>query len=378
MMFEPCNVHDNDWKRACAAALSSLPGMGPARLRALLLDMPPDTAWAAVATGGTLPPELMRICGARFQELATAWGRSARRTDPIDVLERYERSGVGVWVTDLDYPDALASDRCPPVVLFWQGDCRGFDFPRVAIVGTRHASHDGRAVARQLGSGLAESGVSVVSGLALGIDGAAHAGALQVTTGAPPIAVVGSGLDVVYPKRHAQLWESMREKGLLLSEAPLGAQPEPWRFPARNRIIAALADVVVVVESHERGGSLITVDEADDRGITVMAVPGSVRNPAARGTNTLLAAGFPIACDVDDILRLIPVDSPSVVLTEDVSPPVDPVAAEVLEAIGWQSVSLDQVLSRTGREPSEVTCVLMRLEEEGWVIEKDGWWSRPS
>src|SRR5439155_3892513 len=127
----------------------------------------------------------------------------------------------------------------------------------------------------------------------LGIDGAAHRGALDAGAdgGAPPIGVVGSGLDVIYPKAHAGLWDAVARAGVLLSEAPLGAAPEPWRFPARNRIIAALGSVVVVVESREQGGSLHTVSEASRRNVPVMAVPGPVRSAASTGTNVLPAAG---------------------------------------------------------------------------------------
>src|SRR5204862_479680 len=155
-------------------------------------------------------------------------------------------------------------------------------------------------VARQLGRELAAHGVAIVSGLAIGIDGSAHEGALAAKA-APPVGVVGSGLDVVYPKRHRHLWDAVAAAGVLLSEAPMGAVPERWRFPARNRILAALSDVVVVVESHAAGGSMHTVRAAIDRGIPVMAVPGSMRNPAAAGTNQLLSEGVPPARDPDDI-----------------------------------------------------------------------------
>ena len=153
----------------------------------------------------------------------------------------------------------------------------------------------------ELGSGLAAAGVTVISGLALGIDGAAHRGALAAD-GAPVVGVVGSGLDVVYPRGNRDLWEAVSAAGTLLAEAPLGAEPEGWRFPARNRLLAALADVVVVVESKRAGGSMHTVEEAIRREVTVMAVPGSVRNPAAEGTNLLLSEGCAPACSTDDVL----------------------------------------------------------------------------
>ena len=157
---------------------------------------------------------------------------------------------------------------------------------------------------RELGRDLGRAGVRVVSGLALGIDAAAHHGALDAEAdgGAPPIGVVGSGLDVTYPRAHGALWTAVAAAGVLVGEAPLGAAPEPWRFPARNRIIAALGSVVVVVESHPRGGSRHTVDAAEARGRQVLAVPGSVRSPASRFTNELLADGCHPARDVTDVL----------------------------------------------------------------------------
>ena len=148
---------------------------------------------------------------------------------------------------------------------------------------------------------LADAGVAVVSGLALGVDGAAQAGALD-RGGAPVIGVVGSGLDVVYPRQHSALWRSIADAGLLVGEAPPGASPERWRFPARNRIIAAIADAVVVIESHARGGSLSTVDAALARDRTILAVPGSIRSPASDGTNDLLAQGAAPARDAGDVL----------------------------------------------------------------------------
>src|SRR5262249_38747100 len=151
-------------------------------------------------------------------------------------------------------------------------------------------------VAFELGRDLAAAGVAVVSGLAVGIDASAHAGALHAAT-SPPIAVVGSGLDVIYPRRNAVLWREVERRGLVLSQAPLGALPEKWRFPARNRLIAALADAVVVVESGTTGGSLHTVTEAVRRDRVVYAVPGPVRSDASAGTNRLLADGAVPACD---------------------------------------------------------------------------------
>jgi DNA processing protein len=212
----------------------------------------------------------------------------------------------------------------------------------------------------------------VVSGLALGIDGAAHAGALAGPT--PPAAVVATGLDVVYPRRHVELWRAVGERGVLLSEYPLGVWPERWRFPARNRIIAALADVVVVVESHERGGSMHTVESALERGRTVMAVPGSVRSPASAGTNALLAAGSPPARDATDVLVALGLDAE---VWERASPAVpDGDAGRVVEAVGWEPSTLEQVADRLGAPLGPVAVHLLDLERDGWVHQEAGWYQR--
>jgi DNA protecting protein DprA len=177
----------------------------------------------------------------------------------------------------------------------------------VAIVGTRSATSYGLQTSSELGRGLAAAGVVVVSGLALGIDGAAHSGALR--TGredpAPPVAVVGTGLDVLYPKGNASLWREVEGHGVVFSEAPLGTTPRARVFPARNRIIAALSDVVVVVECQLGGGALYTAEAAARRSIPVCAIPGSVRSPASAGTNGLLVDGCTPVRDVDDVLTAV-------------------------------------------------------------------------
>jgi DNA processing protein len=175
----------------------------------------------------------------------------------------------------------------------------------VALVGTRSATHYGSAVAAELGADLSDAGVVVVSGLAAGIDAAAHEGALAPVYPAPPVAIVGGGVDVVYPASSSRLWARLEVAGGILSEAAPGAAPEKWRFPLRNRLIAALAHVVVVVESHKGGGALHTVTAADERGVTVLAVPGSVRSPASEGTNSLIADGCGVARDAADVLAAL-------------------------------------------------------------------------
>ena len=343
---------------AYAAALAALPGMGPARMRELLDRLTPEDAWAAA--------------GDRRVDVAQRW-----RT--------YGEAGVAVHLLGTPhYPVALADDHEAPAVLFSVGDLAHIDGPRVAIIGTRRCTRYGRDVAFDLGRDLARLGVRVVSGLALGIDGAAHLGVLAAGDGAaPPVAVVGSGLDVVYPRAHAPLWSQVAAVGLVLSEAPLGARPEAWRFPARNRILAALADVVVVVESRAKGGSFHTVQAADQRGVTVMAVPGPVRSPASCYTNELLVSGSPPARDVDDVLVALdllgrgPNRRRGVERAMSCSPtPDDPDQAALLEALGWQPATLDDLVVRTGLSPGQASVALARLEMGGWVVGQAGWWEQ--
>ncbi|HWC10704.1 MAG TPA: DNA-processing protein DprA, partial [Acidimicrobiales bacterium] len=235
---------------AWAAALTTLPAMGPARLAALLDRWEPAEAWRAVVEGRAGAVEsVAAACRPDPSGVAAAWARAANGVDVGAGWQALGRAGARVLLRGADgYPAGLVDDQEAPAVLFSRGDPAILSARRVAIVGTRQCSRYGADVARELGRDLAAAGVVVVSGLALGVDGAAHAGALE-GHGAPPVAVVGSGLDVVYPRRHSRLWAEVGERGLLLSEAPLGARPEAWRFPVRNRVIAALAEAVVVVES---------------------------------------------------------------------------------------------------------------------------------
>lgn len=277
---------------------------------------------------------------------------------------------------DPSYPPVLAADHHAPTVLFSRGDVAVLARPRVAVVGTRSATHYGEEVAAELGRDLARAGVVVVSGLALGIDGAAHCGALSAG-GAPPAGVVASGLDVVYPRRHAWLWEQVATRGTLLSQYPVGTQAVAWRFPLRNRIMAALAQVVVVVECHRRGGALHTVEAAVERGIPVMAVPGSVRSPASVGTNALLYEGCQPVRDADDVLTALDIErtgrpepspTPHVALDDD--------ATAVLHTLDWQPTATDELLRRTGMRLEELAVILDRLEESGLVRSGNGWWER--
>jgi DNA processing protein len=373
-------------ERGCAALLAGLRWMTPVRLRALLEAHGPEGAWAAAAEGrqaelaamrgpGTGDEDVAKLAG-EWRARAAAIARAGR--DPAAEAARHRAAGVRICLLgDPEHPPLLAGDRVPPAVLFAAGDLNALEGPRVAIVGTRRCSGSGAAVARDLGRDLARAGVAVVSGLALGIDGAAHAGALSAGDGVrPPVGVIGCGHDRPYPSRHRALWEAVRDRGLLVGEYPLGTAPATWRFPARNRMIAALADVVVVVESHAAGGSLLTVEEALQRGIDVMAVPGSVRSPSAAGTNQLLAEGCPPARDATDVLVALGLGAGARREAVDLRPPPTPAGRHVLEALGWEPATLEQLVVRTGRPVPEVALVLLRLEADGWLASDGAWYEQ--
>ena len=362
---------------AWAAALTALPAMGPGRLRALLRQWSSEEAWRRVAEGRAVQhPAVARACGRDKGRVGVAWARAASGLDVGEHWSAHRRAGVEVLVRGGDgYPTALVDDHEAPPVLFARGDAAVLAARRVAIVGTRSCTHYGREVASELGRDLAGAGVAVVSGLALGVDGAAHAGVLA-TDGAPPIGVVGSGLDVVYPRAHTRLWARVASAGLLLSEAPLGARPEPWRFPVRNRVIAALAEVVVVVESHVRGGSLHTVEAALARDTPVMAVPGSIRSPASAFPNTLLADGCAPVRDALDVLVALGLSTVQPAAVPDHRPPPRGDEDAVLDALGWGQASLDEVVTRTGLAPGPASLALASLEGEGWIAGRGGYWER--
>ncbi len=387
-----------DADTAARLALVSLPGLGPARLRWLLAEAPAPTVVQALADG-RLPPVAGPAPAGVTTKLVSRWTDEIRRFDP-EVLAA-DATGAGVDVIGPGHRLwPFVDDPDPPGVLFSRGDLGLLTAGlMVAVIGTRRCSAIGRQVATELGRSLADAGLVVVSGLALGIDGCAHVGALAA--GGRPVAVVGTGLDVVYPAANRRLWTRIGDSGLLLSEAPVGARPERWRFPARNRLIAALADAVVVVESHAVGGSLHTVHEALERGRLVMAVPGAVTNPAAAGTNQLLAEGCPPVRGVDDVLDALgvgpgggpgvapahlPADT-GVVPNDDAGGPMaggslGSVARWILDQVAAGSVHVDDLLlnatsaptggegSGSGRTPgvTEVLAEIQRLVDRDLVL----------
>jgi DNA processing protein len=377
--------HPADDEAPWLLALCALAGMGPRRLTSLLGSAGPEAVvrWLADDPGvdDATSSVLRESVGSLPPDVVGAWRRSIREADGVAGVhrrwERHRRAGVHVWrPAHPDWPAGafVALDQ-PPPLLCARGDRSAASRPTAAIVGTRACTRYGADVAGQLGAQLASAGVSVVSGLALGIDAAAHRGVLEAG-GAPPIGVVASGLDVVYPRRNRDLWDQVGAVGLLLSEHPLGVRPVAWQFPARNRIIAALADVVVVVESHGAGGALHTAAASFALGRTVLAVPGSVRSPASEGTNRLLGDGASPCLGVADVLSALGMAAAARAdpFDLDAGPAPLPGQRAVLEALGAESATAEQLMVRSGLPLDEVVVSLQRLAIEGLVGESGGWY----
>lgn len=358
---------------AALSCLAALPAMTHSRLASLLAHHSPCEALAAVVGVGDVRGPVRALL-ARDPSLARRW-RDAVDRRPVEAHRHaLARLGVDVLVPDDPrFPAALVHDRQRPAALFVRGDLAALDRRRVAVVGTRNATHRGCETAARVGFELAAADVAVVSGLALGIDGAAHRGALAAAA-APPVAVVGSGPDVVYPRRHADLWRRVIESGLLISEWPPGVAPEAYRFPLRNRLIAALSEIVVVVESRTRGGSLITVREAIERGVDVFAVPGAVDAPASAGTNLLLRDGAAPLTDTGDLLLALGLDGRRAGGRRiDTRPPPRGLDANVLAACRAAPLTVDRVADRLALSLADAALSLARLEQAGWLREVAGW-----
>jgi DNA processing protein len=365
-------------QEAYAATLAGLGPLGPARLERLLGRWSPSEAWAAVKAGRATGMWGRGEAPATVRKAEEAIARAIATADPARSWARCQAASVAVLLHGAtDYPAVLADDLSPPPVLFARGDVAALDGRRVTIVGTRSATAAGREVAAELGAGLAQAGVRVVSGLARGIDGWAHRGALSAAGGGPPIGVVASGPDVVYPPEHRPLWDEVVERGVLLSEVPPGTAPHALRFPLRNRILAALGEVIVVVESKRKGGSLITVEEALLRGRRVFAVPGSPRNEAAEGTNDLLIDGADPVVRSADLLMALGFERPVVLPTpEETGSRVAPADRWMLQLLGAEPRHLDTLVQLSGRSLAEVASTLGRLTDSGAVCQLGGWFER--
>jgi DNA processing protein len=276
------------------------------------------------------------------------------------------------WIARSDprFPARLLTIHDPPIGLFVRGvaSLALVDGPTVAIVGARACSAYGGEVAAQLARTLTRAGAVVISGLARGIDAQAHRGALEA---GPTVAVLGCGIDRDYPRAHAALAAEIAATGLIVSEYAPGVEPAPWRFPARNRIVAGLADATVVVEARERSGALITADLALDEGREVLAVPGEITSQLSKGTNHLLRLGaVPVTC-VGDVLAVLGLD-PEFERHAGANAALEPRLERVRAAVADGPVGADELARRIGLSAGDVAAALAELELLGVVVQSDG------
>lgn len=330
---------------------------------------------------------LIRESGSAGKALEEArrlgFGREEAATPGLDGASRlgeWRRSGMDIVpITSPRYPASLLDLTDPPPLLFLQGDRLLLEKPAAAIVGSRLATSLGRRATEAIAANLAGAGVVVVSGMARGIDGAAHRGALSA--GGGTVGVLGTGIDVVYPSTNRDLFERVRQTGLLVSEFLPSEPGVPHHFPKRNRIIAALARTVIVVEAGHRSGALITVEHALDLGREVFAVPGSVENKRARESNRLLLDGAHVLVDPWNALEAMKHFFPEIGETQQVldldarQPPDGPVSEEhrtILGAVGAEPRSLAAVAEDAGMEPDRALAAMSALELDGWVVQLPG------
>ncbi len=345
-----------DAARVARLRLLRTPRIGPVTYRQLVarfgdaaaaLDALPDLA----ARGGGKTPAI-----------------PDRRTIEREIARVEKLGGAYLFIDDADYPPLLAELDDAPAVLTWRGDPALFARTSVAMVGARNASAAACRFARQLASALAGEGVVVVSGLARGIDTAAHVGAIDGGT----IGVIAGGIDVAYPPENADLQERIARHGLLIAEQPPGIEPRARHFPYRNRIIAGLALGTIVVEAAPRSGSLITARLAGEAGREVMAVPGSPLDPRAQGCNGLIRDGAILVQSAADILETVrPIDARMVRAPGgrfEAAPPEDASDAErraVADLLGPVPVAVDEVVRQSALSPAAVQTVLLELELAG-------------
>jgi len=333
--------------------------VGPVSFRQLLLRFGSAgdalQALPELARQGGLRKTL-RICSSEF---------AAREVDSLEKLGASQ-----IIIGDPGYPPHLASVPDAPPVLSVLGDAEMLRRVGVGIVGARNASTNGRRFAETLGRDLAQAGVAVVSGLARGIDTAAHSGALEAGT----VAVLAGGVDNIYPKENAGLYAAIRERGAIVSEMPPGTEPQARHFPTRNRIISGLSLGIVVVEAALRSGSLITARLAGEQGREVFAIPGSPLDPRARGANALIRNGATLAENAEDVLEGIrpmldnQLDEPDMETFRHAdadSAERDAVRATILECLGPTPVKVDDVLRDTKFSASTVWMILLELELAG-------------
>lgn len=339
-------------------------GIGPAKTRALL-DHFRDLRLAWEATADEL--RAAGLDNRALQSLLT----TREKLDLDAEMARLEKAGVQVltW-SSTDYPDRLRNIYHPPPLLYRLGSLAPADEWAVAVVGTRRATVYGKEVARHIASELARAGVTVISGLARGIDTVAHRAALDA--GGRTIAVLGCGVDIVYPSENRRLMQRIIEQGAVLSEYALGAPPDGSNFPPRNRIISGLSLGVVIVEAGQRSGALITADYAAEQGRDVFAVPGNIFNRTSTGCNRLIQQGAKLVLDIKDILEELNLTLVAQQLELQAVVPENETESQLLSFLSGEPLHVDEIVRQTALSTPEVSSTLALMELKGMIRQVGG------
>ena len=295
-------------------------------------------------------------------------------------IDALKRMGISfIYLGHEDYPSLLKEIADPPVGLFYIGTLPDNHLHRVAIIGSRQCSEYGISTARRLGAALASKGVVVVSGMARGIDSMAHRGAVEAS--GLTIAVLGCGVDICYPAENHSLRDDIAKSGCVISEYPPGVTPRAGFFPARNRIISGLSQILIVVESAKKSGTLITVDQALEQGREVMAVPGNVTNQYSEGTNALIKQGAEPVCTADDVLHVLGSIPTTFKLQsvpnipkkpKEIIPDIAPEEKLVYDVLDFEPSTFDEILIKTNSQPQTIQYLLTMLELQGHVKKLPG------
>lgn len=339
-------------------------GIGAVRMRALLayFDSLGD-AWNA-------PAEQLQEAGLS-PRLAESAVNLRAKVDLEKIWNQIEKQGISVltWDDEL-YPPRLKEIEQPPPVLYARGEITLDDHYAVAIVGTRRVTPYGRQIAEDLAAFLAGQGITVVSGLARGVDAVAHSAALKA--GGRTIAVLGSGVDKIYPPEHLQIAEKMMKQGAVVSDYAVGTPPESANFPPRNRIIAGLSMATVVVEAGETSGALITAEFAAEQGREVFAVPGSILAPQSKGANKLIQQGAHPLLSPQDLTQALNLTRTGDFKAARKAIPADALEAQLLAALGAEPVHVDEIRNATGLPIEKVSATLTLMELKGMVRQVGG------
>ena len=341
--------------------LALTPGLGPSTLRTLLREFGLPQAVLARKRG-----ELARYVPAAALEALDSKSVQDAVARALDWAAQPARCVV--TLADEAYPRLLLEIADPPPLLYARGRLELLQRPALAIVGSRNASAQGERNAEEFAKALSTSGLTIVSGLALGIDAAAHRGGLAAQ--GSTVAVLGTGIDLVYPQRNAALAGEIAERGLLLSEFPLGTPAAAHNFPRRNRLIGGLARGCLVIEAALASGSLITARLAADQGREVFAVPGSIHSPLSKGCHALLKSGAKLVESAEDVLSELSGVRPSA--RADVATPARGEAGGLLALMGHDPVDVDALCERAGLSVEQVSSELLRLELDGRVTALPG------